>query len=138
MNIADYSFNEIVVGQKASFSRRITKKDVATFAKLSGDRNPLHEDKSYAKTTPFKKPIVHGMLLGALCSTLVGMHLPGKRSLYLYQSLEFKKPVYPGDTLRVVGLVRAKSASTQIIELGVTFHRGRALVARGTAKVRML
>jgi len=90
----DLSIDEISVGDQASFDQVWSKKDVQAFAELCGDMNPIHIDAEYARTTKFGRPIVHGMLLGAACSKLLGMQLPGKRCLYLKQSLTFKKPVF--------------------------------------------
>ena len=138
MNSADYSFEEITVGQKAAFTRVVTQNDVEDFAKISGDYNPLHLDPSYAAQTVFTKPIAHGMLLASFCSALIGMHLPGKRALYVSQTLNFKKPVYAGDTLVVEGVVTAKSESTQIIELEIKIKREEEEVFEGVAKVKIL
>jgi acyl dehydratase len=129
---------EIAIGDQVSFTRQFTDADVSSFAELSRDHNPLHTDDSYAKETMFGRRIVHGMLLGAACSELVGMYLPGLRALYVSQELIFKKPVYPGDTLAIKGEVLAKSASTGIVEIAITFLRGDELVLEGRARVKVL
>jgi phosphate acetyltransferase/phosphate butyryltransferase len=107
----DLAFEDIQVGSAASFERTVTTSDIESFAALSGDFNPLHTDPAYASQTNFQKPIAQGMFLGALCSALVGMHLPGKRCLYLSQSLAFRNPVFADDTLLVEGKITAKSES---------------------------
>ena len=76
------AFDEIQIGEKASFTVKITKEMVEIFAQLSGDFNPLHMDDTYAEKTKFGKRVCHGMLLSSLFSQLVGMFLPGKNSLY--------------------------------------------------------
>ncbi len=135
---ADLSFEDIAVGMSTSFSRTISTEDVESFAKLSGDYNPLHIDDAYAKTTKFGKRVVHGMLLGALCSQLVGMHLPGKRCLYLQQTLSFKKPVFVGDMVSVQGVVEAKSPATKVLDIAISIMRDTEEVASGLAKVQVL
>ncbi|MCA9522995.1 MAG: MaoC family dehydratase, partial [Myxococcales bacterium] len=60
---------------------------------------PVHLNEAYAATTRFGKRIAHGMLVGSLFSTLFGTRLPGHGSIYLGQSLRFKRPVYLGDTI---------------------------------------
>jgi 3-hydroxybutyryl-CoA dehydratase len=137
MTLRDFSFDDITVGQTASFSRTITEADVASFVALSGDKNPLHTDPVYAARTEFERPVVHGMLLGALCSALVGVHLPGKRALYLGQTLNFKKPVYPGDTLMVEGTVTQKSTATHLVHIAIEMHRGSEKVFDGVASVQI-
>jgi hypothetical protein len=74
MEVIDYSFDDIHVGQTASFDRTVSVMDVDTFADLSGDKNPLHTDDTYASTTQFKQRVVHGMLTASFFSTLVGMY----------------------------------------------------------------
>jgi len=134
----DFAFEDISVGEKASFERVITERDIASFAELSGDFNPLHLDPAYAAQTKFGKPLAHGMLLGALCSALVGMHLPGKRCLYLAQTLAFKNPVFAGDALTVSGTVTAKSESTRILTIAIAISKGEAIAAEGEAKVQLI
>lgn len=134
----DYCMEDIVVGATASFSRTWTEEDVFSFSKVSGDRNPLHMDKVYASTTQFKERIVHGMLVASLCSTLVGMYLPGKKCLYLSQTLSFKKPVYIGDTVKVVGIVFSKSIATKILSISISITRGNEEVLVGEARVQVL
>lgn len=87
------------VGQKASFSRTVTETDLVMFAGLSGDYNPVHMDREYATGTRFGQRIAHGMLTASFLSRLLGMELPGKESVYLEQTLKFKKPVLIGDTI---------------------------------------
>lgn len=87
------------VGSKASFSKKITERDVATFAEISGDKNPLHLDEAFAKTTRFGARIAHGAFTFGVISAVLGTQLPGPGTVYLGQSLKFLKPVYFDDTI---------------------------------------
>lgn len=136
--IADRSFEEIREGDSASFERAFAEEDIRAFAELSGDHNPLHTDPAYAATTRFGKPIAHGMLVASLFSTLLGMHLPGKRCLYLSQSLTFRKPAYAGETLTVEGVVKRKSEATRTLEIELRAAKAGEEVAGGTALVQVL
>ena len=138
MEACDISFDELRVGDTATISRTWSEDDVMVFAQLSGDENPLHMDAVYADTTQFKNRLVHGMLVGSLCSTLVGMHIPGKRCLYLTQSLSFKKPVFIGDTTEATVLVTAKSESTRVLGLSLTITCRDSVVIEGEAQVAVL
>ncbi|MBI3442687.1 MAG: MaoC family dehydratase [Candidatus Sungbacteria bacterium] len=138
VNPKDLLLKDISVGDTASFSRIFTRNDVLAFARLSGDQNPLHLDEAYARTTRFGRRLAHGMLVGSLCSTLVGMYLPGKRCLYLSQTLFFRKPVFIGDTVVVQGVVRAKSESTGVLEIGVSITKDDEEVLTGIATVQVL
>lgn len=80
----------------------ITENLVGNFAQLSGDSNPIHISKEYARKTKFKKPIAHGMLIGALISSMIAKDLPGEGSIYLSQNLKFIKPVYVGTEAEII------------------------------------
>jgi acyl dehydratase len=67
---------------------------VNAFAELTGDHNPIHQDAAYAATTPFKRPIMHGMLSASVFSRILGTEFPGTGTIYLGQSLTFKAPMY--------------------------------------------
>ena len=51
------------VGDFVEVRRTYTEEEMKTFADLSGDYNPLHTDKEFAKTTRFGRPIVFGVLM---------------------------------------------------------------------------
>lgn len=138
MEARDLVMEDIHIGDSSSFDRLWTEEDVNTFAKLSGDMNPLHMEDEYAQTTQFGGRLVHGMLVASLCSTLVGMYIPGKRCLYLSQTLSFKKPVFIGDTVTVTGVVVAKSVATKILSLAISIRKGEEEVVEGEARVQVL
>lgn len=134
----DRTLESIAIGESATLARTITAANVDAFAELSGDNNPLHVDEAYAQKTVFGKRVVHGMLLGGLVSQLVGMQLPGRRALLLKESLEFKKPVFIGDTVVVKGKVTHKSDAAQLVELSIEILRNKEVVALGDVHVRLL
>ena len=94
-----YSIDEIVIGMSASYSQTITDYDVKTFAGVSGDHNPVHVDEVYAENSRYKKRIAHGLISASFFSALFGTKLPGKGCVYVGQNLNFKRPVYLGDTV---------------------------------------
>jgi 3-hydroxybutyryl-CoA dehydratase len=73
----------------------ITQEMVNQFAKLSGDKNPLHINKDFASKTRFKKPIVHGLFSVTSFGKVMGTKFPGSGSIHVSQNLSFKKPLYP-------------------------------------------
>lgn len=132
-------FNSIEVGTTAEFTRIITKQDVLDFANITGDKNPLHIDEEYASQTQFKETIPHGMLIGSLFSTLVGMHLPGRKCLYLSQNLTFPRPTPFNKKLIVSGKVvnKIEALNILVIETIVSDDEGNEFV-KGEAKVQVL
>ena len=87
------------VGDSTSLTKTFFEDDVITFAEISGDQNPVHVDAQFAATTRFKKQLVHGMLTAGLISAVLGMQIPGPGSIYLKQQLNFRAPVFFGDTI---------------------------------------
>lgn len=133
------NLDDIRVGMAREFSVSIDEEMVDQFANLSGDFNPLHMDEDYAQNTRFGKRVVHGMLLASFFSRLVGMHLPGKKALYLLQNLKFKNPAFIGDQLRVVGKVTSVSEQLKIITLEtIILNSGGQILVEGEAKVSII
>jgi acyl dehydratase len=85
---------------------QFTQEEVTRFAEVTGDRNPVHTDAAYAATTMFKRPIMHGMLGAALFSKVFGTLFPGEGTIYLKQSLNFLKPMYPDTEYEAVFTVK--------------------------------
>jgi phosphate acetyltransferase/phosphate butyryltransferase len=99
--IENRTFDEIQIGDTASLTRSLTRKDIQLFAVMSGDVNPAHLDEEYARSDLFRKIIAHGMWGGSLISTVLGTMLPGPGTIYLGQTLRFKRPVALWDTVTV-------------------------------------
>ncbi|MFM1663996.1 MaoC family dehydratase [Aeromonas salmonicida] len=126
------------IGQKASLTKRFGTAEVEAFAGLSEDFNPLHLDSAFAATTPFERPIVHGMLLASLFSGLLGQQLPGKGAVYLGQSLSFKQPVFVGDEVTAEVEIIAMRSDKPIITLATRIlATGGALTVTGEAVVKV-
>ena len=103
-------FDDVQVGQNwLSLGRTITQADIVNFAGLSGDFNPIHIDHEFAKTTPFRQPIAHGLLVFSIGSGLA-VSIPLMRTLAVMSIREwqFVGPVFIGDTVRVRSEVMAK------------------------------
>lgn len=127
-----------VPGFEASIEHLLTAADVAAFAALTGDDNPLHLDPQFAASTPFGRPIAHGMLTASFVSTVIGTLLPGPGALWTGVRLSFVRPAFVGDRLSIRLRVRHRSEATRTLVLDVTvLGRGEVLID-GEATVRML
>jgi 3-hydroxybutyryl-CoA dehydratase len=105
-------FDDVEIGQEwESLGRTVTETDIVAYAGLSGDFNPIHMDHEFAKTTVYRKPIAHGLLIWAISSGL-GMLSPPMRTLAFVgiRDWQFKSPVYIGDTIRIKTKVMEKEA----------------------------
>lgn len=134
--IENRTFDEMEVGESASLVRQLAERDIQLFAVMSGDVNPAHVDREFARDDQFHQIVGHGMWAGALISTVLGTQLPGPGTIYLDQSLHFENPVRLGDTLTVAVTVREKDAESARVVFDCTCTRQDGEVAvRGTAEV---
>lgn len=108
------------LGQEAMLSRTITAEDVEKFAELVGDKNPVHLEEEFARKTRFGKRVAHGMLGASLVSAVLGTKLPGTGTIYLNQTLQFKAPVFLGDTLTATVIVVKVREDKPIVTLETT------------------
>ena len=130
------TFEEINVGDAASLSRTLTERDIQVFAIMSGDINPAHVDIEYAQSDMFHKIIGHGMWGAALISTVLGTELPGPGTIYISQTLRFKKPVAVGDTLTVtVAAIEKKPEKNRITFSCECKNQQQEVVIEGQAEV---
>jgi acyl dehydratase len=127
---------KIKVGETASLTRKITDEDIRAFAALSGDHNPVHLDPAYAATTRFGKCVAHGMLSASLISAVLGNDLPGTGSIFLSQTLQFRSPVYTGDTVTARATVRKIRDDKPIVTLETVCENQRGeIVIKGEAVI---
>jgi phosphotransacetylase/acyl dehydratase len=134
--ITNRCFDEINIGDSASIDRRLTQQDIQLFAVMSGDVNPAHMDEDFAKDTMFHEVIAHGLWGGSLISTVLGTILPGPGTIYVSQSLRFKRPVMLGDVLTITVIAKSKNPKNN----GVVFdclctNQDGAKVIKGEAEV---
>ncbi len=101
-----YTFEDLHVGMKESFTVEITEKMQRAFTDMSGDINPMHLDKSKCLAGGYKDCLVYGMCTASFYSTLVGVYLPGEKCLFHRCEVEWPAPVYIGDILTVTGTVK--------------------------------
>lgn len=136
MNIkTSFAITEITIGMTASYTQTISDADVKAFAGISGDHNPVHMSEDYAKKSRFKNRIAHGLLTASFFSAIFGTKLPGEGCVYVGQNLQFKKPVYLGDTV----IAKVTVTDIDILKKRVTFETvctvKDRVVTTGTAEI---
>lgn len=118
-------FDDVEVGQTwTSPGRTITEADIVNFAGLSGDFNPMHINHEYAKGTPFRRPIAHG-LLGIAISSGIGLFSPPMRTLAFLSIREwsFVSPIFIGDTIHGESTVLEKESRSRGRRGAITWRR---------------
>ena len=124
------------IGDKATFRKTITGGDLSLFAGATGDTNPYHFDDVYASKGRFGKRIAHGMIVTGLISTVLGTRLPGPGTIYLSQKIDFKQPVFIGDTVTAVVEVTKIHETKPIVTLTTNcYNQNDEIVVEGEAVV---
>ena len=134
--LQNITYDDISIGQTASYSRTLTEDQLTLFAAVSGDVNPVHLDADFAATTQFKERIGHGAWTSAVISAALALELPGPGTIYLSQTLSFRAPVKVDDTITVELEVTEKLDDKKFVTLAckVVNQHGKT-VAKGTAQV---
>jgi 3-hydroxybutyryl-CoA dehydratase len=123
-------------GDKASRTQTISDEMIHSFADLTGDTNPVHLDDAYAAGTRFGRRIAHGMIAAGLISAVLANDLPGPGTVYLSQTLQFKRPVFPGDTITATVEVKGIRSDKPIVTLRtVCTNQEAKVVLEGEAVV---
>jgi 3-hydroxybutyryl-CoA dehydratase len=130
-----YFFEDLSVGQSASFGKTITEADILLFAGVSGDTNPVHINAEVAAASMFKERIAHGMLSASLISTVLGTRLPGPGTIYLGQNLKFRAPVKIGETVTATVTITALDAAKKRVTLSTVCTVAGKQVIDGEATV---
>lgn len=130
------TYDELQIGDTASFSKTISETDVYLFAGISGDFNPAHVNEVEASKGMFGKRVVHGMLTASFISTVLAMKLPGPGTIYVGQELQFRAPVFIGDTITatVECIEKLEERKWAKFRTTVTNQEGKVVVT-GTATV---
>ena len=121
-------------GDRATVEHVFTTEDVAAFARLSGDDNPIHLDAGAAQAAGFEREVVHGVLVTSLISRLLGTQLPGPGTILLGQELRYRRPVHPGDRLTATVEVTSVREDKPVIVLK-TWVESDEVVVDGEATV---
>jgi acyl dehydratase len=116
-------YEDMSVGKEfISGPRSLSKGEIDSFARLTGDLNRLHTDDSYAKNTIFRGRVAHGLLaLSVALGLWYGMDLTRDSLVALLgiNKVAFRAPVRPGDKLRLISKVLSRRPSGSRPEAGI-------------------
>jgi acyl dehydratase len=109
-----------------------TRPEQALLYRLSGDRNPLHSDPTFAARAGFPRPILHGLCTyGVTGRALLHTMADSDPARFAGMSGRFSKPVFPGQSLTVSVWRDGDTARFR-----TTTEDGTVVIDRGTAAVR--
>ena len=130
-----YYLDELSIDQTASRVFTVDDAAIRAFADVSTDHNPVHVDEEFAAKSPFKGRIAHGMLLGAYISATLATDLPGRGSIYVSQTLDFKRAVRPGDEVTIEVTIKAIDLKSGHVTLSTLAKVKNKTMLSGTAVV---
>jgi len=125
------------LNHEASKVVAITEEAIAAFVAISGDKNPIHSDESYAATTIFKRRIAPGIMIASYISAVIANDFPGPGSIYLSQNLRFQSPVFIGDEITVVVRLVARPRPDRVSLETLCFNQHGMPVLTGDALVKV-
>jgi 3-hydroxybutyryl-CoA dehydratase len=128
-------FEDLSIGQSEEMTYTVDEAAIVKFAEVSGDDNPVHLDEDYAAKTQFGGRIAHGMLSASYISAVIGTRLPGHGSIYLSQSLRFRRPVKIGDEVIAKATVSELDAERGRVTLATVCTVAGKAVIEGEAVV---
>ena len=114
---------DLRVGDTATRALAVTMEHVEAYARITGDRNPLHFDEEFAARTKFGRLVVQGGLTTGLLHALVAMDMPGPGTVFLSQDWKFTAPVYVGDTITATATVLGVHEEKSVTRLGIQVVR---------------
>jgi len=129
----------VEIGQAGTFTRLVTKEEVARFAQVSGDDNALHVDAAFARGTRFGARIAHGaLLIGYMSAAFTDWwrrHVEGKTDRlaisYGYDRIRFIRPTHLGDAItaehRIAEIVSGEDKA--LADVTCTNQRGELVAA---------
>lgn len=131
------TIDELEPGRAVERRRVVSAGDIAAFAELSGDHNPLHTDPDFARTTPFGRTIAHGPLALALAAGILGMELPGLGTIAISNAIRYRRPIFAGDEITTRVEVAEIDAGRRRVTMALTWtNQDGELVCEGEAVVR--
>jgi len=128
-----YDIQDLQAGQTASVAKTVTEADIILYAGVSTDINPVHLNEAFAQTTAFKGRIAHGMLTAGFISAVLANKLPGPGTVYLGQTLKFKAPVRPGDTVVATATIKEVLVEKRRAVVKTICRVGDTVVVEGEA-----
>lgn len=109
----------------------------ARYADASGDHNPIHLDREFARQSGFAGVVLHGMCTMAMASKVVLDGVAGGNPDRLKRiKVQFSRPVFPGQTLTTtVWRVQGEPGGLQTYGFETVNARNAAVIKNGVAEV---
>ena len=130
-------FAELKAGQEFNWNMVMTMDVMNMFRDISLDNNPIHIDSDYAKSCGFGNIVCYGNLLGLMISSLVGVEMRKYNAMLISESILFRHPFYPGDNIRLRGIMENILSVMRVAEMKlIFFNDNNVKIAQGKCQVK--
>ena len=116
----------------APVTRLIEQARVDLYARAARDPNPLHSDAEYAATTPFGRPVAHGMLVLALVSEMMAAAFGDRWERGGTLDVRWRSPAMPPVTVTARASLRGEKDGVATYDVTCEDDAGTQLLS-GTA-----
>ena len=113
--------------EKIRETRVFTQAEFDSFARMSGDDNPIHVDPDFAARTRFGRTVAHGMFLYSAVCGLLSRHFPG--AVQVAQSLMFPAPTFADEPVEIEVAVRQREGSRLRVSTRIVNQAGELTCA---------
>lgn len=130
------SYAALATGDSAELQIAVTAENIESFARTSGDTNPIHLDDAAARAAGLTGRVAHGVLSLGFCSAVLGTLLPGPGTIAVDLSVKFLRPAYIGDTVTCRVEVAEKHADGKTVTMKLLWRNQHGkILCRGTSVV---
>ncbi len=134
-----FKFKNLKLGQKTLLKIKLTSKMHNQYVRLSGDDSPFHTSKKFVNRYGFKDKIIHGMLIGAHYSKLIGTLLPGNFSIEGQMNIHFHYPCYVNDIIEIKAKIVKLIKFNKLCDIEIkTFNQKKKLVSSAITKIKLM
>jgi len=133
--LENITYDELHIGDYATFTKTLTEEQLILFAAASSDTNPQSLELEAVKKDLLKADIGYGMWSESVITAAISNVIPGPGTIYLEQQLKFDRRVDIGNTLTVKLTIKEKLERHRVIINCEVTNQDAELVVSGEAKV---
>ena len=136
--MVERKYEDLSIGDSASLKQTASTEYVAAMAELTGDKNPVHLDDEYARSSIFGRKIAHGLFCDGMVSRMLGTDLPGLGTIYMEKHIRFKAPVYIDDEIETTLTIIELNDEKRLVDLSFECKKAdETVVAMGNVRVKL-
>ena len=136
--MVERKYEDLSIGDSASLKQTASTEYVAAMAELTGDKNPVHLDDEYARSSIFGRKIAHGLFCDGMVSRMLGTDLPGLGTIYMEKHIRFKAPVYIDDEIETTLTIVELTDEKRLVDLSFECKKADGtVVAKGNVRVKL-